>query len=215
MSFLGCASLITAANTESGYLATVTLAPTASGAEAFDLGEKRAECFQACYKTYGNYKSCTRGSIVQCWCNESDDWVEREEDCVWDICGPSAYNGKFTSYGKGDEMVDVLLVYADVLRRICETVTASASQAVETGSSSSDEKITSSSAEITSRTYVETTSQAQATEITTSQNDTMTTTSEPAGAATTAKLNSGPEIGSSLGVPVVLVVGAVYLAMIF
>jgi hypothetical protein len=84
--------LTTAANTESGYLATVTLAPTASGAEAFDLEEKRAECFQACYKTYGNYTSCTRGSVLKCWCNESVDWVEREEDCVWTICGPSAYN---------------------------------------------------------------------------------------------------------------------------
>jgi hypothetical protein len=92
-------SISAAANTESGYLATVTLAPTASGAETFDLEEKRAECFQACYKTYGNYNSCTREGVAQCWCNESDDWVEREEDCVWDICGPSAYNREFQSMG--------------------------------------------------------------------------------------------------------------------
>lgn len=95
----GLASISAAANTESGYLATVTLAPTASGAEAFDLEEKRAECFQACYKTYGNYKPCTREGVVQCWCNDSVDWVEREEDCVWDICGPSAYNREFQSMG--------------------------------------------------------------------------------------------------------------------
>jgi hypothetical protein len=94
----GLASVSAAANTESDYLATVTLAPTASGgAEAFELEEKRAECFQACYKTYGNYKSCTREGVAQCWCNDSVDWVEREEDCVWDICGPSAYNREFQS----------------------------------------------------------------------------------------------------------------------
>lgn len=95
----GLASISAAANTESGYLATVTLAATASGAAAFDLEEKRAECFQACYKTYGNYKSCTREGVVQCWCNDSVDWFEREEDCVWDICGPSAYNREFQFMG--------------------------------------------------------------------------------------------------------------------
>ncbi|KAG4252864.1 hypothetical protein FPRO03_08313 [Fusarium proliferatum] len=194
------ASISAAANTESGYLATVTLAPTASGAEAFDLEEKRAECFQACYKTYGNYKSCTREGVVQCWCNDSVDWVEREEDCVWDICGPSAYN-----------------LYGDVLSRVCETVTASASQATETGSTSPDEKVTSTSAETTSRSTAEITSkaeasQAQTTETSTSGSVPTTATSETSAATTSAEPNSAWKMGSSLGVSAILAIGAVYLA---
>ncbi|KAI1054423.1 hypothetical protein LB506_010627 [Fusarium annulatum] len=194
------ASISAAANTESGYLATLTLAPTASGAEAFDLEEKRAECFQACYKTYGNYKSCTREVVVQCWCNDSVDWVEREEDCVWDICGPSAYN-----------------LYGDVLSRVCETVTASASQATKTGSTSSDEKVTSTSAETTSRSTAEITSkaeasQAQTTETSTSGSVPTTATSETSAATTSAEPNSAWKMGSSLGVSAILAIGAVYLA---
>ncbi|KAH7238142.1 hypothetical protein BKA59DRAFT_236900 [Fusarium tricinctum] len=115
--FASAASLSTASRTESGYLATVSLAPTATGAAALDLEDKRAECFQACYETYGNYKSCTRrgeDKLAECWCNDSVDWVEREEDCVWDICGVSAYN-----------------LYGDVLKRVCQTVTASSSTSSE------------------------------------------------------------------------------------
>ncbi|KAF5665630.1 hypothetical protein FDENT_12539 [Fusarium denticulatum] len=198
----GLVSISTAANTESDYLATVTLAPTASGAEAFDLEEKRAECFQACYETYGNYKSCTRGGVFECWCNDSDDWVEREEDCVWDICGPSAYN-----------------LYGTVLRRVCETVTASARQATETVSTSSDEKVTSTSAETTSRSAAETTSkaeasQAEATETSTSGSGSTTASSETAAATTSAEPNSAWKGGSSLGVSAAIGLGAVYLARV-
>ncbi|KAF4442614.1 hypothetical protein FACUT_1926 [Fusarium acutatum] len=198
----GLVSISAAANTESDYLATVTLAPTASEAEAFDLEEKRAECFQACYKTYGNYKSCTRDGVVQCWCNESDDWVEREEDCVSDTCGPSAYN-----------------LYATVLRTVCETVMVSASQATETGSTSSGEKVTSTSAEITSRNVAETiskaeASQTQATGTSNSANDSTTVTGETAAATTSAEPNSAWKMGSSLGVSVTLAIVAVYLARI-
>ncbi|KAG5800908.1 hypothetical protein H9Q69_000035 [Fusarium xylarioides] len=196
----GLVSISAAANTESDYLATVTLAPTASGAEAFDLEEKRAECFQACYETYGNYKSCTRGGVFQCWCNESVDWVEREEDCVWDICGPSAYN-----------------LYGTVWRRVCETVTASASQATENGSASSGERVTPTSAETTSRSAAETTSkaeasQAQATETSTSGSDSTTASSETAAATTSAEPNGASKMGSPLDVSAALAIGAVYLA---
>ncbi|EWG45010.1 hypothetical protein FVEG_15775 [Fusarium verticillioides 7600] len=193
----GLVSISTAANTESDYLATVTLAPTASGAEAFDLEEKRAECFQACYETYGNYKSCTRGGVFQCWCNESVDWVEREEDCVWDICGPSAYN-----------------LYGTVWRRVCETVTASASQTTETGSTSSDENVTSTSAETT---RAETTSkaeasQAQATENSTSGSGSTIASSGTAAATTSAESSSAWKMGSSLCVSATFAIGAIYLA---
>ncbi|GKU07514.1 hypothetical protein FLAG1_10431 [Fusarium langsethiae] len=190
LSFLGLASL-SAADTESGYLATVTLAPTASGAAAFDLEEKRAECFQACYKTYGNFKSCGKGGVVQCWCNASVDWVEKEEDCVWDICGPSAYNE-----------------YATVWSRACETVTASASQAVETGSISSDEKITSASTSATIQASDGTTNLPEATETLTSDGGSMTTSSELA-AATSAEPNIGWKMASS--VSVVFAIGTLHV----
>ncbi|RGP58723.1 hypothetical protein FSPOR_11825 [Fusarium sporotrichioides] len=190
LSFLGLTSLSAATNTESGYLATVTLAPTASGAAAFDLEEKRAECFQACYKTYGNFKSCNRGGVVQCWCNASVDWVEKEEDCVWDICGPSAYNE-----------------YATVWSRACETVTASASQAVETESISSDEN-TSTSTLTTKQVSDETTSTPEGTETLTSDGGSTTTSSEVA-AATSAEPNSGWKMASS--VSVIFAIGTLHI----
>lgn len=180
--FLGLTSLCATANTESGYLATITLAPTASGAAAFDLEEKRAECFQSCYKTYGNFNSCSKGGLEKCWCNESVDWVEREEDCVWSICGPSAYNE-----------------YATVLSRVCETVTASDNQTVETGSTSSDEKITSTSTSTTGQASAETTSAPETTEPLASDSGSRTTSSEAA-AATSAEPNGGLKMTSFVGV---------------
>ncbi|EKJ73701.1 hypothetical protein FPSE_06319 [Fusarium pseudograminearum CS3096] len=182
LSFLGFTSLCAAANTESGYLATITLAPTASGAAAFDLEEKRAECFQSCYKTYGNFNSCSRGGLEMCWCNASVDWVEREEDCVWSICGPSAYNE-----------------YATVLSRVCETVTASDNQAVETGSTSSDQKTTSATTSTTGQTSAETTSAPETPEPLASDSGTRTTSGEAA-AATSAEPNGGLKMTSSVGV---------------
>ncbi|PTD03737.1 hypothetical protein FCULG_00001115 [Fusarium culmorum] len=186
LSLLGLTSLCAAAaNTESGYLATITLAPTASGAAAFDLEEKRAECFQSCYKTYGNFNSCSTGGLEKCWCNESVDWVEREEDCVWSICGPSAYNE-----------------YATVLSRVCETVTASNNQADETGLTvtwSSDEKITSTSTSTTGEASAETTSAPETTEPLASDSGSRTTSSEAA-AATSAEPNGGLKMTSSVGV---------------
>ncbi|KAL6913580.1 hypothetical protein FSHL1_011255 [Fusarium sambucinum] len=195
LSFLGLASLSAAADTESDYLATVTLAPTASGAAAFDLEEKRAECFQACYKTYGNFKSCNKGSVGQCWCNESDDWVEREEDCVWDICGPSAYN-----------------VYATVLRRVCETVTASTSEAVETGSTSSDEETTLTSTSTTRQASAETTNPPKTTETSTSNSGSTTTGSEAA-AATSAEPNGSRNVVSSVSILYVLAIGGLHIGI--
>ncbi|WXC65917.1 hypothetical protein SNK03_011696 [Fusarium graminearum] len=177
LSLLGLTSLCAAANTESGYLATITLAPTASGAAAFNLEGKRAECFQSCYKTYGNFNSCSKGGLEKCWCNESVDWVEREEDCVWSICGPSAYNE-----------------YATVLSRVCETVTASDNQAVETGST-----ITSTSTSTTGQASAETTSAPETTEPLASDSGSRTTSSEAA-TATSAEPNEGLKMTSSVGV---------------
>ncbi|CZS84387.1 unnamed protein product [Fusarium graminearum] len=184
LSLLGLTSLCAAANTESGYLATITLVPTASGAAAFDLEGKRAECFQSCYKTYGNFNSCSKGGLEKCWCNESVDWVEREEDCVWSICGPSAYNGMFLWHGKkGERWLTVLSEYATVLSRVCETVTASDNQAVETGSTAS----------------AETTSAPETTEPLASDSGSRTTSSEAA-TATSAEPNGGLKMTSSVGV---------------
>ncbi|KAF0635685.1 hypothetical protein FPSE5266_06319 [Fusarium pseudograminearum] len=177
LSFLGLTNLCAAANTESGYLATITLAPTASGAAAFDLEEKRAECFQSCYKTYGNFNSCSRGGLEKCWCNASVDWVEREEDCVWSICGPSAYNE-----------------YATVLSRVCETVTASDNQAIQTESTSTDEKTTSTTGQASAGT-----SPPETTETSASDSGSGTTSIE-ASAATSAEPNGVWKMTSSVGV---------------
>ncbi|CEI69185.1 hypothetical protein FVEN_g4059 [Fusarium venenatum] len=195
LSLLGLTSLSAAADTESDYLATVTLAPTASGAAAFDLEEKRAECFQACYKTYGNFKSCNKGSVGQCWCNESVDWVEREEDCVWDICGPSAYN-----------------VYATVLRRVCETVTASTSEAVEAGLMSSDEEITLTSTSTTGQASAETNNPPKTTETSTSDSGS-TTTGSVAAATTSAEPNGGRNVSSSVSILYVFAVSGLHIAI--
>jgi hypothetical protein len=58
-----------------------------------ELEKDRAECFQDCYRKYGSFPNCPLGKdkFFECWCDE-DDWVEREEDCVWDVCGVDAYN---------------------------------------------------------------------------------------------------------------------------
>ena len=96
-----------ATQTDSVSLVTISTEASATGAAALDLEDERAKCFQSCYQKYGNFKSCTRGKdkVVECWCNDSVDWVEREEDCVWDVCGVSAYNGELSDmkdeYGFG------------------------------------------------------------------------------------------------------------------
>lgn len=58
-----------------------------------EIEKDRAECFQDCYRKYGSFPNCPLGKdkFFECWCGEND-WVEREEDCVWDVCGVDAYN---------------------------------------------------------------------------------------------------------------------------
>jgi hypothetical protein len=61
---------------------------------SLDLEDERATCFKDCYRKHGALASCPYAatSFDACWCID-DDWTEREEDCVWEICGVDAYNG--------------------------------------------------------------------------------------------------------------------------
>ncbi|KAM0553305.1 hypothetical protein ACHAPJ_007318 [Fusarium lateritium] len=179
-----------ATQTDSVSLATISTEASATGAAALDLEDERAKCFQSCYQKYGNFKSCTRGKdkVVECWCNDSVDWVEREEDCVWDVCGVSAYNE-----------------YGNVLRRVCETVTASSHVAAETGSTTSDVQ----SSEITADT-TSTADQADTTQ--TSTPGATSTESEEAAATTSGESNKGSEMGWRSGVTAAVLVGAIYFA---
>lgn len=69
----------------SGAAATSSISP--------EIEKNRVECFQDCYRKYGSFPNCPLGKdkFFECWCGEND-WVEREEDCVWDVCGVDAYN---------------------------------------------------------------------------------------------------------------------------
>lgn len=73
-----------------------TTATATASTSVFDLEDERATCFQDCYRRYGNLAGCPYGEdmFLACWCAEKD-WVDREEDCVWDVCGVDAYNSEF------------------------------------------------------------------------------------------------------------------------
>ncbi|KAI9149352.1 hypothetical protein HJFPF1_11404 [Paramyrothecium foliicola] len=78
----------------------------ATTSSRLDVEDERARCFHQCYRQYGDYSNCPlpEDQFLGCWCS-TEDWTEREEDCVWDECGVDAHNE-----------------YGDTLRRICETV---------------------------------------------------------------------------------------------
>ncbi|UPK91904.1 hypothetical protein LCI18_002839 [Fusarium solani-melongenae] len=84
-----------------------------------EVEKERAECFQDCYRKYGSFPNCPlgKGKFFECWCDE-DDWVEREEDCVWDVCGVDAYNS-----------------YGDIQRSLCAKVEAPSSKVIKTATS--------------------------------------------------------------------------------
>ncbi|KAJ4269849.1 hypothetical protein NW762_001518 [Fusarium torreyae] len=181
-SFLVCLVGFSAAATQvdSASLVTISTGASATGAAALDLEDERAKCFQSCYQKYGNFKSCTRGKdkVLECWCNDSVDWVEREEDCVWDVCGVSAYNE-----------------YGNVLRRVCETVTASSDAAAETGSTTADDSSTTVPVDTTQ----------------TSMPDATSTESEETAATTSDGSNNGSEMGWRSGVTAAILVGTIYI----
>ncbi|KAG8669283.1 hypothetical protein FPOAC1_008672 [Fusarium poae] len=84
------------------------------------------------------------------------------------------------------------MIYATVLRRVCETVTASTSEAVETGSMSSGVEITLTSALATRQASAETIDAPKAIETSTFDSGSTTTSSE-ATAPTTAEPNGDNE----------------------
>lgn len=68
---------------------------TPTGQAALDQEDERTECFLECFRRYGKFNICPYGEnqLVACWCMV-DDWTEREQDCIWDICSPDAYNSE-------------------------------------------------------------------------------------------------------------------------
>ncbi|WAO84940.1 CFEM domain-containing protein [Fusarium falciforme] len=109
--------------------ASLTLASgTAStSGTSHEVEKEHARCFQDCYRKYGSFPNCSLGKdkFFECWCDE-DDWVEREEDCVWDVCGVDAYNS-----------------YGDIQRSLCAKVEAPSSKVTKTATSTSTEARTS------------------------------------------------------------------------
>lgn len=82
----------TEASPDTASLTSASGTASTSGT-SHEVEKGRAECFQDCYRKYGSFPNCALGKdkFFECWCDE-DDWVEREEDCVWDVCGVDAYN---------------------------------------------------------------------------------------------------------------------------
>ncbi|RSL87383.1 hypothetical protein CEP52_015531 [Fusarium oligoseptatum] len=170
---------------------------SASGAAATagtspELEKDRAECFQNCYRKYGSFPSCPLGKdkFFECWCGE-DDWVEKEEDCVWNVCGVDAYNN-----------------YGDVQRSLCATVETTTSPPTEEQSTlttgGSEMKISASAQIDSSTSETGTTSKARTASSTTStaiQEETAEASQKP----------NGGVVGLASGAKAGLVVGVTYL----
>ncbi|EEU40658.1 uncharacterized protein NECHADRAFT_76022 [Fusarium vanettenii 77-13-4] len=167
-----------------------------------EIEKNRAECFQDCYRKYGSFPSCSLGKdkFFECWCGE-DDWVEREEDCVWDVCGVDAYNS-----------------YGDIQRSLCAKVETPSGKASKTATLTSTEEQptqTSAGSETTSSASTQTDSSTSETgssstsrtvssnSSTATQEETSQATQEPNGSV--AGLTSGAKAG--------LVVGVTYLVL--
>ncbi|KAI8723131.1 hypothetical protein NCS52_00168200 [Fusarium sp. LHS14.1] len=167
-----------------------------------DIEKNSAECFQNCYRKYGSFPSCPLGKdkFFECWCGEKD-WVDREEDCVWDVCGVDAYNS-----------------YGDIQKSLCAKVETSSDKATETVTSTSTEEqsaqrtassetASSASTQIdssTSETGASSTSRTvSSTASTTTQEETSQATQEP----------NGGVVGLASGVKAGLVVGVTYLVL--
>ncbi|RTE83881.1 hypothetical protein BHE90_001508 [Fusarium euwallaceae] len=175
---------------------------SASGAAATtgtspELEKDRAECFQACYRKYGSFPNCALGKdkFFECWCSE-DDWVEKEEDCVWDVCGVDAYN----SYGDVQRSLCATVETASGKETKTKTLTSTQEQSTQTtaGSETASTQTDSSTSETgttsASRTASSTTSSA-------TQEETADATQEP----------NGGVIGLASGAKAGLVVGVTYL----
>ncbi|RSL49421.1 hypothetical protein CEP54_012445 [Fusarium duplospermum] len=165
-----------------------------------ELEKDRAECFQDCYRNYGSFPSCPLGKdkFFECWCAE-DDWVEKEEDCVWDVCGVDAYNS-----------------YGDIQRSLCAKVETASGKATQTTTSiTTEEKATQTTAspETESSAPIQTDSSTSETGTTstsrTASGTTSTVTQEETAEATQEP--NGGVVGFASGAKAGLVVGVTYL----
>ncbi|KAI8689588.1 hypothetical protein LRP88_14121 [Fusarium phalaenopsidis] len=154
----------TKASPDTASLTSTSDAASTSGISR-EVEKERAECFQDCYRKYGSFLNCPLGKdkFFECWCNE-DDWVEREEDCVWDVCGVDAYNG-----------------YGGIQRNLCAKVEAPSSKVTKTATSTSTEARTSQTTA-----HSESTSSASAqTDASTSETSTTSDSSSASSASST------------------------------
>ncbi|RSM07192.1 hypothetical protein CDV31_008745 [Fusarium ambrosium] len=165
-----------------------------------EIEKDRAECFQDCYRKYGSFTSCSLGKdkFFECWCGE-DDWVEREEDCVWHVCGVDAYNS-----------------YGDVQRSLCTKVeTASGKVTDTTPSTTAEEQSTQITAGSGTASSASTQTDSSASETsTTSTSSTASSTTSSATQEETADATQEPNggvIGLASGAKAGLVVGVTYL----
>lgn len=83
-----------ATGAQSATASSVFSSPGSTATSSLDLEDEWVECFKDCFRKYGKLDSCPYAdtSFDACWCTD-DDWTEREEDCVWDVCSPAAKNG--------------------------------------------------------------------------------------------------------------------------
>ncbi|RSL82860.1 hypothetical protein CEP51_004878 [Fusarium floridanum] len=173
-----------------------SLASTSGAATTNELGPEiekdRAECFQDCYRKYGSFTSCSLGKdkFFECWCGE-DDWVEREEDCVWDVCGVDAYNS-----------------YGDVQRSLCTKVETASGKVTDTTASTTTEE---QSTQITAGSG---TASSASTQTDSSTSETSTTSMSSTASSTTSSATQEPNggvVGFASGAKAGLVVGVTYL----
>ncbi|KAL2691377.1 hypothetical protein Neosp_001762 [[Neocosmospora] mangrovei] len=182
--------------------ASLTSASSAAATSGIspEIEKSRAECFQDCYRKYGSFPNCSLGKdkFFECWCGEND-WVEREEDCVWDVCGVDAYNS-----------------YGDVQRSLCAKVETSSDKATKTTTSTStEEQSTEATSETASSESASTETDSSTSETgTTSTSRTVSSTSSTAAQEETSQATQEPNggvAGLASGAKAGLVVGVMYL----
>ncbi|RSL74390.1 hypothetical protein CEP53_000284 [Fusarium sp. AF-6] len=165
-----------------------------------ELEKNWAECFQNCYRKYGSFPSCSLGKdkFFECWCGE-DDWVEKEEYCVWDVCGVDAYNS-----------------YGDVQRSLCTKVETASSKVTDTTASTTTEE------QFTQTTAGSETASSASTQTDSSTSETGTTSTARTASSTTSSATqeetveatqepNGGVVGFASGAKAGLVVGVTYL----
>ncbi|KAM0429247.1 hypothetical protein ACHAPT_006461 [Fusarium lateritium] len=186
-------------------MASLTSASVAAATTGISpqLENERAECFQDCYRKYGSFPSCPLGKdkFLECWCGE-DDWKEKEEDCVWDVCGVDAYNS-----------------YGDVQRSLCAKVKTPSDKDNETTTSTlaaEQSSQTTAKSETTASPSETAASTSAQTEASGSASDTISSSTSSSAQEQTVEATKEPNggvVGLTSGAKAGLVVGVAYLVL--